>query len=453
MDSNRKINMPYNTALLELVKPNRLRKTNKVNKNVLNSSESDRGRIINSSAFRRLQQKAQDFPLDDNAAVRTRLTHSIEVSQVGRCLAQKIIEKLGLQALGYEKLTAFVNTVESSCLLHDIGNPPFGHLGEVAIRSWANGVLERWRYGGQSSGMELKYFDGNPQGLRFSTFLGGADNYGLNLTSSLILSSIKYPYLFGEHESTNKFGIFEHEKDAYLNACENIGWKPGKVFPLAALMEAADDISYCTSDLEDGLEKGVISEEMMCDELLEYKNILSTQSVIDPFVKFKTDLIAQAVSEAADSFVDNLDNILDGKPFSIMDRLQGAGEEINTIKKITFNNIYVNDSVERIEIAGKSAITGILNHFNSILDMDYNDFCKLKDGDIKFIRGNSLEFDYRVFKLLPKSYVDKYCAMHEGQNIRSERNARLHLVIDFIAGMTDSFSVYLYQILSGIRMR
>lgn len=122
--------------ILSLIKEDRLRESTAGSRGLLIASESDKGRVINSAPFRRLQQKAQVFPLESNAAVRTRLTHSIEVSQVGRHLAQKVIEKADGHSFRYDQLAAFVNTVESACLLHDIGNPPFGHLGESAVKEW-----------------------------------------------------------------------------------------------------------------------------------------------------------------------------------------------------------------------------------------------------------------------------------------------------------------------------
>ncbi len=122
--------------ILNLITEDRLRESSSGKRGALIASESDKGRVVNSSAFRRLQQKAQVFPLDNNAAVRTRLTHSIEVSQVGRHIAQKIIQSIDAQGESYETLAAFVNIVETACLLHDIGNPPFGHLGESAIKEW-----------------------------------------------------------------------------------------------------------------------------------------------------------------------------------------------------------------------------------------------------------------------------------------------------------------------------
>jgi dGTPase len=126
--------------LLTLVQNVRLRASTRGALSNLLESESDRARVINSAPFRRLQQKAQVFPLDTNAAVRTRLTHSIEVSQVGRHIVQTIISKHGSTDGSYGDLAAFVNIVETACLLHDIGNPPFGHFGESAIRSWSTAM-------------------------------------------------------------------------------------------------------------------------------------------------------------------------------------------------------------------------------------------------------------------------------------------------------------------------
>jgi len=154
--------------LLNLVRGDTLRPATAGNRSPLIASESDKGRIVNSPAFRRLQQKAQVFPLDTNAAVRTRLTHSIEVAQLGRYLAQNVIEKLDAGGSSYLELAAFVNVVENACLLHDIGNPPFGHLGEAAIREW---FAEHC-----SAETDLKSFDGNPQGFLLVSLLSGKDS-------------------------------------------------------------------------------------------------------------------------------------------------------------------------------------------------------------------------------------------------------------------------------------
>lgn len=194
------------------LKTDRLRSATRTDATLLEAAESDRGRVINSAAFRRLQQKAQVFPLEANASVRSRLTHSFEVSQVGRYIAQSIISNL-LEAhpalknsLKYDELTAFVSTVETACLLHDLGNPPFGHLGEAAIQEWFekfklnfNQLNENDKKNHPLSTinldeLDLTNFDGNPQGFRIINLLNGDDSYGLNLTSSLLLSIVKYPW-------------------------------------------------------------------------------------------------------------------------------------------------------------------------------------------------------------------------------------------------------------------
>src|SRR6266480_1666826 len=240
--------------ILRLLREVRLRDSTRGLRGVLIASESDKGRVINSAPFRRLGQKAQVFPLDPNAAVRTRLTHSIEVSQVGRHLAQKVIQSLNNGDGGeYATLAAFVNTVETACLLHDLGNPPFGHFGELAVQEWFRHRKVEIR--------NLINFDGNPQGFRVMSFLSGSDEYGFNLTCSLLLSTVKYPCTVETRNGTGKVGLFTSDWSRYERACTSVGWTLGKKFPFALLMDASDDIAYATSDLEDGLEKKIISME------------------------------------------------------------------------------------------------------------------------------------------------------------------------------------------------
>ncbi|MBV6578983.1 dNTP triphosphohydrolase, partial [Acinetobacter baumannii] len=174
--------------LLSYIQPTRLRPSTKGVETLLEATESDKGRVINSPAFRRLQQKAQVFPLEANASVRSRLTHSIEVSHIGRYIAQEIFSILqkeyGVKDLDFERTTAFVNTVETACLLHDIGNPPFGHLGETAIQQWfKDNEIKNF------NNADLCEFDGNPQGFRLIRLLSGNEAHGLNLTCSLLLST------------------------------------------------------------------------------------------------------------------------------------------------------------------------------------------------------------------------------------------------------------------------
>jgi len=255
----------FTEKILPLVTPIRRRNSTITDtRSILIESESDKGRVINSASFRRLQQKAQVFPLEPNAAVRSRLTHSIEVSQVGRHIAQKVIEStLESSNQPYIELAAFVNTIETACLLHDIGNPPFGHLGETAIQCW----FTKSKFGDAREFKDLCNFDGNPQGYRIASFLSGKDSFGLNLTCTQLLSMIKYPTdVTGKDAGApyKKIGIFDADYAGYEDACEKLDWVPRRKFPFVYLMDAADDIAYSMSDLEDGIEKKVVSIEVTC---------------------------------------------------------------------------------------------------------------------------------------------------------------------------------------------
>jgi dGTPase len=429
--------------LLKLIQDRSLRPASAGARSPLIASESDKGRIVNSAAFRRLQQKAQVFPLDPNAAVRTRLTHSIEVSQLGRYLAQKVIGKLGANDAKYAELAAFVNVVENACLLHDIGNPPFGHLGEAALREWFTGCA----YGGE----DLRSFDGNPQGFRLITLLSGRDDRGLNLTNSLLLSTVKYPWTRAlKPKLEKKIGIFDMEWPIYEEACAAFGWRPGSRFPFVLLMEAADDIAYSMSDLEDGLEKKIIKirdlEEVFGKERFESKSVY-------PIVQFKTGVINQAVEAAAETFASNLEPILSGEAVRLLARNSEIGTLLGKVKQFARAEIYSHPSAERVELAGRSVIGGLLNHFKALLDLEEEEFSDLlagrkpesKDGEAPKER----DFHVRLLRLLPAAYKERYAIARKGE----ERDRRAHLIVDFIAGMTDDYALQTYQVLQGIRIQ
>lgn len=427
-------------VLLSLINEDRLRESTAGKRGLLIASESDKGRVVNSAPFRRLQQKAQVFPLESNAAVRTRLTHSIEVSQVGRHLAQKVIENFGGDSIGYEKLAAFVNTVETACLLHDIGNPPFGHLGESAVKEWFIGFQKAENI------PDLVEFDGNPQGFRLMSFLAGADSYGFNLTCSLLLASVKYPWGAADKPAGKKIGIFESDTINYRKACEKVGWNAGKKFPLMQLMDASDEIAYSMSDIEDGLEKLILSED---DLKKEFGGEYFGSGAIKPFVAFKTKIINMAVSEAASSYVDNIEGILSGESVDLVSRRSEAGDILRRVKQLAREQIYTDEAAERVELAGRSVIKGLLNHFGELISLPEEQFSALLRNDSREIRNLGLDFQARLLRRLPRSYCEKYTDASRGKEIVR----RAHLVVDFISGMTDDFALETYQILEGIRIK
>lgn len=429
-------------ALLNFVQETRLRPSTQGARGLLIASESDKGRVINSGAFRRLQQKAQVFPLEPNAAVRTRLTHSIEVSQIGRYLAQKIIEGFGSSTGNYDKLAAFVNVVETACLLHDIGNPPFGHLGESAVKEWFSD-----KKNGCIGLRDLQAFDGNPQGFRLMTLLSGADNYGLNLTCTLLLSTVKYPWdLSGKPKGKKKIGLFTSDTENYCKACNELDWEAGKRFPFMRLMDTADDIAYSMSDLEDGLEKRIVSDN---DLIKEFGADSFPRNGLKTFVAFKIKVINEAVAVAAESFSKNIDAILAGCEFDLIDKKSEIGELLGKVGRFAKDKIYSDEAAEKVELAGRGVIKGLLDHFGELLKLPEEDFAALIADDLNIIKERSLDFQIRLLRRLPRSYIEKYESSTKG----TEAEKRSHLLVDFISGMTDDFALETYQILEGIKIR
>ncbi|MCR3765342.1 dGTPase [Pseudomonas aeruginosa] len=249
--------------------------------------ESDRGRIINSAAVRRLQQKTQVFPLERNAAVRSRLTHSLEVQQTGRFIVRTLFAQLGPGAaeVGLDGLEgALESLVEMACLMHDIGNPPFGHFGEFAINDWfernLDGLFQRRVPPGQGDAplqqrmlTDLKHFEGNAQAIRLVVKL-----LRLNLTYTQTAGLLKYVRPAHEprpdkaapnHYLNKKPGFYLSEEAFVGDLRQALGMRPGTRHPVAYIMEAADDISYCLADIEDSVEKGILGIGQLADLLVD----------------------------------------------------------------------------------------------------------------------------------------------------------------------------------------
>ncbi len=251
--------------------------------------EKDYHRIIGSASFRRLQDKTQVFPLDKSDFIRTRLTHSLEVSSIGRSLAQNISESIIERRLdptfNLETERNVAAVIECAGLIHDIGNPPFGHFGEEAIREWFSRHLPRLSYNGRSvtdimtlqEREDLLNFEGNAQGLRLVSKLHYAENgCGLNLTYALLSTMIKYPRSSVEMNprakdvTEKKMGYFRSEEELFSRIQEKTGTK-GRRNPLTFILEAADDIAYATADIEDAFKKGFFDFQTFVSELWKRK--------------------------------------------------------------------------------------------------------------------------------------------------------------------------------------
>lgn len=486
----------------KVLNPQRLRDSTRKGRSILTESESDRGRVLFSPAFRRLQQKAQVFSMEPNAAVRSRLTHSLEVSQIGRYLADEIGTRL-VTAGRVDALQqgALVNFVETACLMHDIGNPPFGHFGEAAIQKWfdSNGKICLFSSMGLSSELDDSYmgplklaladfleFDGNPQGLRIVARLQwNTDEFGLNLTKTTLASFLKYVRSPLESRSeknfTKKPGFFMSEQNVVNAIWQEFGYTEPQRFPLAYIMEAADDIAYCVSDLEDSFEKGIIQPKTALPRIREryfeagfddgaqcHGDILDALDTItdgqaddkeptSTYTNFRTSLNLRIVQYVADRYVANQELIEKGELKSLLPEDEPPGFVLKVLKEFCREEVYTHESIQRIELAGYNAISGLLNEFRPLLECSRSRFEAAVVGREKDEHGKKILLEPKLLKLFPRRYLRVYEYQVEQSKGREyedflEWNARAHLVVDFISGMTDDFAMTTYRTLAGMRL-
>ena len=478
----------------------RFRPSEVTDRHILLEAESDRGRLLFCPAFRRLQQKAQVFSMESNASVRSRLTHSLEVAQVGRYIADQISIKLIEKELASrEECAALTTFVETACLMHDIGNPPFGHFGEFAISEWFrnNGRLAIKR-ALKDSDEELTSktaakaladfyeFDGNPQGIRIVAKLQrNTDEYGLNLTKTTLAAYLKYVRSSGVQKTlidspfVKKCGYFSTESEIVESVWEEFGYDKPQRFPLAYIMEAADDIAYCISDLEDSIEKGLLNESIAFKEILEQwskakvadtatagliTEVLEnaarghkTSGKTFTFTDFRTSLNRELVTHAANQYIFSHDEILAGTMSSLISSDSPCGQMLDILKGYCRERVYCHESVQKIELAGYKAISGLLEHFSCLLAIGVERFSCSLNMNKKDNKGRQIVMENKLLTLFPKRYIaayqDQLSKTPKDDNYYvTEWVLRAHLITDFISGMTDDFSITTYQTLSGIKL-
>lgn len=490
----------------ELITPTRYKPggSSVKNRTIDEEAASDRARVIYSSAFRRLQHKTQVFTLSKDAAVRTRLTHSLEVASVGRWVAQKVVDK-ALAGLEPVYCSALVSLVETGCLAHDIGNPPFGHFGESAIQKW---FAERWQTiaGERSKDKKLQQlvkdfiqFDGNPQGTRILTRLQGRTQeerreYGMDLTYSQVLTALKYPR--GPSDDRGKWkkaGFFESERLKIELAWKEFGFdlKAMRRFPLAYLVEAADDISYCMSDMEDGIDQGILTVRQFFDGIQVWvqqrkdslQGLRDTAQLCatkiaetgdpteqkDQFTVFKTTFTATMINEAARIYGDGSSvDIREGTRAGLLDG-SDADDLLNTLKQIAGRVLYPAERVQRPFLAGLKITHGILNEYGEILRLTRERFVLLRkawrSADRQKVREEALETLLPLLDNLPAHYLDVYDSAIDAERSADAKRSlkewgeenwewfcRAHLIVDYLSGMTDDFAYRLYQVISGAQL-
>jgi len=464
-------------------------------KDINTSVESDRGRILSSAALRRLQKRTQVFALELNASIRTRLTHSLEVAQTARFIAKSIYAKLGDEKLDAYHLceleNAFVSTAEMTSLLHDIGNPPFGHFAEQTINKWieenAIEILHSFPTTSQDT-QKLKEmierdicnYDGNAQAIRVITKL-----QRLNLSYTQILSVLKYTRGAYENKPSKddllnylkkKPGFYYSEKDLIAEIQESLGVESGHRFPLTYIMEAADDISYLTADLEDSVEKGILSldkvykiikeeckkqEEEYLLALVE-KQYAKAKEKEEPyqfnmfFTLTRATLVTSLVYHVVDVYIAHHEAIFDGNFNAALleyDKTSKYYKAIKVLQNISHEYIYQNRSVETLELQGYTIVNGLLNIYKPLLELDANDFEKLIQNE-KIRCFISMRLIKRVSSKQIVAYrqdIDKLDREQTQEYRILEWYHRVRLLIDYISGMTDDFALDEYHTLLAIK--
>lgn len=439
--------------------------------------EKDYHRIIGSASFRRLQDKTQVFPLDQSDFIRTRLTHSLEVSSFCKSLGQNVSQKIMNQGLdrhfGETEKAAVCDILQCAGLIHDIGNPPFGHFGETAIQDWFKKNLPLMKYEDRPLNEILTrqmqedfcQFEGNAQALRLVTKLHYlVDEHGMNLTKALLGTIIKYPVssLGINRDSGNirekKMGYFYADREAFEDIQRSNGTH-GCRHPLAYLLEAADDIAYKTADIEDAMKKGCLSYHILVGELRDYLSDAPQPCVqmVDwleqryekavriRYEKPETYAIqnwvisvqGQMIACATAGFVDHYQEIMDGTYET--DLFYGTFGKwmMDALGKIAYRHAFCSKPIIKLEL-GADAV------FHFLLD-------KFTDAVIYFDTDHRLSaVQSKVVSLISDNHMRIYRICAEGKSEAEKLYLRLLLATDYISGMTDSYAKRLYQELNGI---
>ncbi len=426
--------------------------------------ERDYDRLIFSSAFRRLQNKTQVFPLPEHVFVHNRLTHSLEVVSVGRSLGMMVGQQLSEQKEIFDDPEAryfyenqLRNVISTACLAHDLGNPAFGHSGEEAISKY---FLDRQNDRAfrdlftKKQWQDLIRFEGNANALRILTrqFKGRLKG-GYQLTYTSLASILKYPCestathkLAGKHRS--KYGFFQSDKETFLEIAGHLGLIRESAEPLAYLrhpfvflVEAADDICYSIIDYEDAHRLGILTFEEVREDLLQlielnpqenrsrlYQNLENLREDKNESVAYlRAKAINFLVRSCAQVFLENQEALLKGEfKTSLMDSLTELRVPLERIAKKSVGKIYNHESVIKIELAGFKIMSGLIEDLVE---------AALTSVNMRQKRHKKL------LSLVPLQF------RFEEQDSAYEK---VMCMLDYVSGMTDNYALELYRNLRGI---
>ena len=421
--------------------------------------QRDFDRIIFSSAFRRLQNKTQVFPLPGSVFVHNRLTHSLEVSSVGRSLGslagEFIVQNFENELTEDSKnfyLYNLNNVIAAACLCHDIGNPAFGHSGEDAIASFfEKNESELKPKFTEKEWADLVNFEGNANAIRILTHKQtGKDEGGTQLTYTTLASIAKYPCEAiakkKGHVNRKKFGFFQSEKQTFLNIANAtkmmVESEEPTIFkrhPFVWLVEAADDICYNIIDMEDAHRLGIISTadcENLFMDLIKSVNEKDAKRSAEKLLLFsnknerisylRAKVINALINKSTELYQQHFSEILDGTlNKALLDIFKSESESFQEVERFSNEKIYGHRSVVEIENAGYNVMYELLNHFIPPI---------IKE------KSERKGFEKKALQLIPSQFIYEDGTVYE----------KVLGVLDFVSGMTDNFATDLYRKIKGI---
>lgn len=422
----------------------------------------DHDKVIFSGAFRRLARKTQVHPLATNDHVHNRMTHSLEVSCVGRTLGIRVGEALharGLLPTGIED-TDLGDIVQAACLAHDIGNPPFGHTGERAIRAWFLESGQRFLTGfNTSQRADLEWFEGNAQGFRILT-KSEYHQYedGMRLTYATLATFMKYPWLSGVARSgvtprPDKYSAFSAERAALIEVGEaagllRLGDDQFCRHPLAYLVEAADDFCYCVIDLEDGLEMDLLRWEevqaLLAPALHGADSHHLLHSDLRPGRKaalLRGQVIEFLIDAGVRAFMQHHDALLRGELTTDLISLcdAPARELVEGAKLLAKTRVFEHPRKVELEIGAFQVIGTLLDHLiEAALSLASNDVASFRHQRLIHLIGE------HTFP--PQLFSDP----KHGWSDIERRYQCIMRAVDFLAGMTDNYATYLAKQFNGL---
>ena len=419
--------------------------------------QRDFDRLIFSAPFRRLQNKTQVFPLPGSIFVHNRLTHSLEVSSVGRSLGNDVSRLLLERHPELERthLAEMGSIVSAACLAHDLGNPPFGHSGERAIGSYfSEGEGRKYEtYFCDETGdsltpeqwQDLIHFEGNANAFRLLThhFIGRREG-GFVMTYSTLASIVKYPYASSQASKKGKFGFFQSEEPDYHKIAQELGIKKIRGaegeryarYPLVYLVEAADDICYQIMDIEDAHKLKILTTEETKTLLLSFfdeekqkaatERLATLDDINEQIVYLRSIVIGLLENECVRVFVDNEEAILQGQfEGSLIEHISTTPQEAyKQCVKTAVAKIYHAQMVVDIEIAGHKVITQLLDLMLDAVTHTDRTYSKI------------------LINRVSSQYDIKAATLYE----------RILAVLDYISGMTDVFALDLYRKINGMSL-